>query len=112
MKTADWVKKARASAWVTSNGDKVKVSKVDFSDIDKADGKYKEGTYKVKFSTKKGTSVTVDCEVVTAIDMQTRRSKSNRSNKETISAVPFTVYEGKKLTVAQVKKKADLWKSG
>lgn len=107
MKTADWVKKARASAWVTSNGDKVKVSKVDFSDIDKADGKYKEGSYKVKFSTKKGTSVTVDCEVVTAIDMQTRRSKSNRSNKETISAVPFTVYEGKKLTVAQVKKKAD-----
>lgn len=107
MKTSDWVKKAKASAWVTSNGDKVKITNVDFSDIDKADGKYKEGSYKVKFSTKKGTTVTVDCEVVSAIDMQTRRTKSNRSNKETISAVPFTVYEGKKLTVAQVKKKAD-----
>lgn len=107
MTTADWVKKARATAWVTSNGDKVEITSVDYSDIDKEDGKWKEGSYKVIFSTAKGTSVTVQCEVVSSIDMQTRRSKSDRANKETISAVPFTVYEGKKLTIAQVKKKAD-----
>lgn len=107
MTTAQWVKKAHATAWVTSNGNRVKVTKVDFSDIDKEDGKYKEGTYKVVFSTKKGTSVTVQCEVVSAVELETRRSKSNKANKETISAVPFIVYQGKKLTIAQVKKKAD-----
>ena len=107
MKTADWVKKARASAWVTSNGDRVKITKVDYSDIDKADGQYKEGSYKVKFSTAKGTSVTVQCEIVSSIEMQTRRTHSDRANKETISARPFSVYQGKKMTVAQVKKKAD-----
>ena len=107
MKTADWVKKARAVAWVTSNGDPVKVTNVDYSDIDKEDGKWKEGTYNVKFSTAKGTTVTVECEVTSSIEMQSRRTKSNKANKETISAVPFIVHEGKKMTVAQVKKKAD-----
>ena len=107
MKTADWVKKARAVAWVTSNGDPVKVTNVDYSDIDKEDGKWKEGTYNVKFSTAKGTTVTVECEVTSSIEMQSRRTKSSKANKETISAVPFIVHEGKKMTVAQVKKKAD-----
>ena len=107
MSTATWIKKARATAWVTSNGERVEVTKVDYSDIDKEDGKWKEGTYKVKFSTKKGTTVTVDCEVVSSIDMQTRRTHSSKANQETISAIPFTVYKDRKITVAQVKKKAD-----
>lgn len=107
MTTAQWASKAKGYAWKTSNGDRVKITKVDYSDIDKADGNYKEGTYKVTFSTAKGTSVTVSCEVVSRFDMQSRRTHSNKTNKETISAVPFNVYEGKKLTVAQIKKKAD-----
>lgn len=107
MTTAQWASKAKSYAWKTSNGDRVKITKVDYSDIDKADGNYKEGTYKVTFSTAKGTSVTVSCEVVSRFDMQSRRTHSNKTNKETISAVPFNVYEGKKLTVAQIKKKAD-----
>ena len=107
MTTAQWVKKAVASAWKTSNGDRVKITKADISDIDKADGEYKEGNYKVVFSTAKGTSVTVNVEVVSSIELESRRTKSNKSNKETISAVPFKVYQGKKLSIAQVKKKAD-----
>lgn len=107
MKLADWVAKARASAWVTSNGDKVKITKVDYSDIDKEDGKWKEGSYNVKFSTKKGTTITVNVEVIASIELQTRRTHSEKANNETISAVPLIVYEGKKWTVAQIKKKAD-----
>lgn len=107
MKKADWIAKAYASAWVTSNGDKVAITEVDYSDIDKADGHYKQGTYKVKFSTAKGTSVTVDCEVVGTIELQNRRTKSNKGNKETISAVPFTVQLSRHMSVATAKKKAD-----
>lgn len=107
LTTAEWVKKARAYAWRTSNGDRVEITKVDYSDIDEADGSYKEGTYKVKFSTKKGTTVTVNCEVVSSIELQTRRTHSDKSNKETISAVPFKVYVDRKMTVAKVKEKAD-----
>ena len=107
MTTADWVKKAKATAWKTSNGDKVKITKVDISDIDKDGDGYKEGTYNVKFSTKKGTTVTVKCDVLTSVEMQTRKTHADKSNKETISAVPFIVYKEKKYTVAKVKKKAD-----
>lgn len=107
MKRADWIAKAKASAWVTSNGDKVKITSVDTSSINKTDGKYKEGTYSVKFSTAKGTTVTVSCEVVASIDMQTRKTHSDRANNETISAVPFIVYQERRMTVASVKKRAD-----
>lgn len=107
MSTADWVKKAGAVAWNPSNGDAVKVTKADISDIDKEDGKWKEGSYKVEFSTAKGTSVTVNVEVVSSVELQSRRTKSDKANNETISAVPFKVYQGKNLTIAQVKKKAD-----
>ena len=107
MTIADWVAKAKATAWVTSNGDKVTITKADHSAIEKEDGKYEEGTYKVTFSTAKGTSVTVECEVVAAIELQSRKTHSDKSNKETISAVPFSVYTSKNMTVAQVKKKAD-----
>lgn len=107
MKVSDWVAKCSASAWVTSNGNKVKITSIDTSKIKKKDGKYEDGTYKITLSTKKGTSVTVDCEVVGEIDMQTRRTHSSKANKETISARPFTVYTSKGMTVAQAKKKAD-----
>ena len=107
MTLADWIAKAHASAWSYLNGDKVDITEVDTSKIEKEDGKYKEGTYNVSFSTAKGTKVTVSCEVVEEIDMQERKTHSDKANKETISAVPFTVYVDKKMTVAQAKKKAD-----
>ena len=107
MTLADWIAKAHASAWSYLNGDKVDITEVDTSKIEKEDGKYKEGTYNVSFSTAKGTKVTVSCEVVEEIDMQDRKTHSDKANKETISAVPFTVYVDKKMTVAQAKKKAD-----
>lgn len=107
MTTADWIAKARATAWVTTNGDKVEVVSVDTSKIKKEEGKYVEGTYEVTFSTALGTSVTVECNVTEEIDLQTRKTKTDKKNKETISAVPFTVYLDKHMTVAQAKKKAD-----
>lgn len=102
MSLSDWITKAYASAWRTSTGDKVVITSVDTSAI----GSENE-TYKVKLSTAKGTSVTVDCEVVGSIDLQNRRTKTNKTNKETVSAVPFTVYTSRKMTVAQAKEKAD-----
>lgn len=113
MTNADWIAKARAVAWSALNGDSIAVTQVDHSAIKKTEDEeshemvYKEGTYNVIFKTAKGTSVTVECEVVSEIDMQTRKTKSNKDNKETISAVPFTVYADAGLTVEQVKKKAD-----
>ena len=107
MTLADWIAKAHAYAWNHLNGEKVAITSVDTSKIEKEDGKYKEGTYNVSFSTAKGTKVTVSCEVVEEIDMQERKTHSDKANKETISAVPFTVYTDKKMTVAQAKKKAD-----
>lgn len=107
MKLANWIAKAYASAWNTSNGDKVAITTVDTSKIEKEDGKYKDGTYKVTFSTKKGTSVSVDCTVTGTIEMQHRKTKSNKTNKETISAVPFIVQLSRHMTVATAKKKAD-----
>jgi len=113
MTLSDWVEKAHAQAWNTTNGDKVKITKVDHSKIEKEDNKdedkkkevYKDGTYKVTFSTAKGTSVTVDCEVVQSIDYGSPKTKSNKANKETISATPFTVYTDVGLTASLVKKK-------
>lgn len=91
MKTKDWVEKAHASAWVTATGEKVKIIKVDYSDIDKKKGKYQEGNYKVKFSTAKGTSVTVECTVKAAIERKRQKTESSKSNKETIAATPITM---------------------
>ena len=107
MKLADWITKAYAYAWNISNGDKVEITNVDTSKIEKSDGKYQEGTYEVTFSTEKGTSVTVECTVSSSIETQERKTKSNKANKETISAVPFTVQLSKHMTVAQAKRKAD-----
>ena len=107
MTLADWIAKAYASAWKTSNGEKVKITEVDTSRIEKHDGKYEDGTYNVTFSTAKGTSVTAECTVVSSIEMESRKTKSDKTNNETISAVPFKVQLSRHMTVAQAKKRAD-----
>lgn len=72
MSNADIISVAVASAWVTSNGDKVAVhvSKIEKQDEDSEDEKWdtvsnihSEGTYRVTFATAKGTSVRVDATV-------------------------------------------------
>lgn len=100
MTLAKWIDKAGAKAWVTSNGDPVAITKVDTSKVKKEDG-----TYKVTFSTAKGTDVTVDCEVVDSIDYQTQRTNTSKANKETIAATPFTVNIDVGLTADKVKEK-------
>lgn len=109
MTLADWIAKAHAQAWSTANGEKVAVTSVDTSKFEKEDddGKkvYKEGTYKVKFSTAKGTTVTVDCEVVQSVDYKTAKTHSDKTNGETISARPFSVYVDEGFTASIVKKK-------
>ena len=109
MTLADWIAKAHAQAWSTANGEKVAITSVDTSKFEKEDddGKkvYKEGTYKVKFSTAKGTTVTVDCEVVQSVDYKTAKTHSDKTNKETISARPFSVYVDEGFTASIVKKK-------
>lgn len=110
MTLADWIAKAHAQAWSTANGDKVAITKVDTSKIEKEDDKdkknvYKDGTYKVTFSTAKGTDVTVDCEVVQNVEYQTEKTHADKANKETIAATPFSVYEDVGFTAEIVKKK-------
>lgn len=107
MKLADWIAKANAQAWSILNGDKVAITKVDTSKIEKEDNKktYKDGTYKVTFSTAKGTDVTVECEVTQAIDYQNPKTHTNKANKETISARGFTVNSEENFTEDTVKKK-------
>ena len=68
----DLIERARASAWVTSNGDKVEITAVQIqkctTDEEDEDAEEtctdatlsEEGTYKVTFSTAKGTSVSID----------------------------------------------------
>lgn len=109
MTLSDWISKAHAQAWSTANGEKVAITSVDTSKFEKEDddGKkvYKEGTYKVKFSTAKGTTVTVDCEVVQSVDYKTAKTHSDKTNRETISARPFSVYVDEGFTASIVKKK-------
>ena len=102
MTDADWIRKATATAWKTSNGDKVAITSVNHSAVQTT-----EGTYNVVYSTAMGTSVTVECSVTGEIDFRQRKTKSNRGNNETISAIPFTVYESVHMTVAQAKEKAN-----
>lgn len=109
MTKAKWIEKASATAWVTSNGDKVKIATVDSSKVEDEDG-----TYKVTFSTKKGTSVTVECTVKDNIDYSEKKSVKSKANKETIQARPFTADVDLGLTAAKVKKKvkAKAWVTG
>lgn len=99
MTTAKWVEKADAQAWVTSNGDKVAVTKVDASKV-----KTKEGEYDITFSTAKGTSITVKVSIKDEVSYQTQRTKSNKANQETIAATPFSIL----YDVAKSKSKADI----
>lgn len=107
MKDADWIARANATAWVTSNGDKVPITSVDHSKVKK-----EEDTYKVTFATAKGTKVTVDCTVKESIAYGSKKSKTSKTNRETISAYPFTTDTSLELTAEDVKKKikAKAWK--
>lgn len=107
LTTAQYIEKAGAVAWVTSNGDKVAVTTVDASKVKKD-----EGTYKVTFATAKGTKVEVDCEVVSELKYEDQQTKS--ANGETIAATPFTVASEEGMTADIVKKKvkAKAWVKG
>lgn len=100
MTRAKWIKKASASAWVTSNGDKVAITTVDHSNVKK-----KSDTYKVTFATAKGTEVEVDCEVKDNIDYGSKKVKNVKSNNETIMAYPFTADIDLDLTAEEVEEK-------
>ena len=101
MTTAKWIAKSRAAAWRTSNGNKVKVTKVDDSAV-----KTKTGSYNITFSTAKGTSVTVKVTVEEAVTVYGTRTHAEKDNNETISARPISLpYEE-----AQHRDKADIIK--
>lgn len=97
MSTAQLVVKAGASAWVTSNGEKVAITAHVVTGLTD-DG----NSCQVTFYTAKGTGVTVDVEVMDEADTDERKTHSDKKNKETISAVPFTTYTSRNLTQAQV----------
>lgn len=119
MTDADWIAKAHAVAWSTLNGDKIAITSVDHSKIKKEDSEdegkkkkvYKEGTYDVTFATAKGTKVTVSCEVAQAVSYENAKTKTDKTNRETISARPFEVYaeEGFTAEIVKQKVKAEAW---
>lgn len=82
------IEKAWAQAWNLSDGSKVEITTVDRSKL-----KTKEGTYSVTFSTKKGTSVTVNAEVSPAYRLRGERKVTNKesSPKASIKARPFDI---------------------
>lgn len=71
LTNAQIIKRSRATAWNTSNGDKVAVTGVKIEQCEEEDGKEtckevkieEEGTYKITLSTAKGTSVSVELKV-------------------------------------------------
>ena len=80
------IEKAYASAWVMSNGNVVPITTVDHSAV-----KDEAGEYNVKFSTKKGTSITVQCTVETEVQKMGEKRNSDKTNNETISAYSLEV---------------------
>lgn len=80
------IKKAFASAWVISNGNKVPITTVDRSKIKK-----KEAEYDVTFKTAKGTSITVKCTVQTEVTYGGQKRESSKANNETIAAYRFDI---------------------
>lgn len=102
------IKKAYASAWVTSNGNKVAITTVDRSKIKK-----KEDEYDVTFKTAKGTSITVKCTVKTEVTYGGQKRESSKANNETISAYRFDIdiEAAQGLDSADLKKlvKPDAW---
>lgn len=101
MTDAKYIKKAYATAWKISNGDKVEVVKVDASKV-----KAKEGEYDVKFSTKKGTTITVSCNVIAAVTYGEQKKNADKSKDVTIKATAFEVdiEEAKRLDADDIKK--------
>lgn len=101
------IERASATAWVTSNGDKVQITSVDKSAVKK-----EEGTYNVTFATAKGTKVTVECEVKTSLKYDEAKTVTSKPNQEVIQAYPFTVNTDLGLTAEDVKQKvkAKAWK--
>lgn len=72
FRTADWINRARATAWVTSNGDKVAITsvKVQKCETDENDNETCRDvtitdaeSYRIVFSTAKGTKVSIDASV-------------------------------------------------
>lgn len=80
------IKKAFASAWVISNGNKIPITTVDRSKIKK-----KEAEYDVTFKTAKGTSITVKCTVQTEVTYGGQKRESSKANNETIAAYRFDI---------------------
>lgn len=69
---ADWISRARAAAWVTSNGDKVEVTSVSILKCETDDNDNETctpasiteaSTYRIVFATAKGTSVSIDANI-------------------------------------------------
>lgn len=83
---ATLISKAYAQAWNTQNGDPIPVTKVDRGKL-----ATKPDTYTIKFSTDKGTSVKVDCEVRDNVNLGGLRYKTNKTDKEKITARRFTI---------------------
>ena len=70
--TADWINRARATAWVTSNGDKVAITsvKIQKCETDENDNETCRDvtitdaeSYRIVFSTAKGTKVSIDASI-------------------------------------------------
>lgn len=80
------IKEAHIQAWNLETGDPVAVTNVDRSKL-----KAKEDTYDVTFSTAKGTSITVECTVQPNINLGGLRYKSNKADKEKITARRFSI---------------------
>lgn len=107
MTLKKWIDKATVTAWKTANGDKVKVTKVDHSDVER-----KQGTYKVVFSTAKGTFIDVKCTVSENIDYSNKKTHTSKTNREVIQATGFTADIDLGLTLSDIKEKikAKAWK--
>lgn len=88
---AQLIEKAFAQAWRPSNGNKLKVSVKDRGGLKK-----KTGTYKITFAAPKGTSVTVQCEVKSNVNVGTKRSKTNKNvnPREMVTAHDFSIDVG------------------
>lgn len=80
------IEKAFAQAWNRKNGDPVKIAKVDRGKLTN-----KPDTYDITFSTANGTSVKVECEVKDNVNLGGERHKTNKTDKEKITARRFTI---------------------
>lgn len=80
------IAKAYAQGWNLLNGDPIPITKVDRSEL-----KATEDTYDITFSTAKGTSITVECTVNSNVNVGGLRYKSNKADKEKITARRFSI---------------------